>query len=115
MTGASCRPDWQKPGAIRHALHADALTFLLRFTYLIVTNIFAGGVPPAAKAQMRFVFADHTLDIDRRELLFGTKPVALEPRVFDLLAYLVANRDRVVSRGDVFAQVWSGRIVSDSR
>ena len=63
---------------------------------------------------MRLLFAGHTLDIDRRELLFGTKPVSLEPRVFDLLTYLVANRDRVVSRDDVFAQVWSGRIVSDS-
>ena len=63
---------------------------------------------------MQFLFAGHTLDIDRRELLFGTKPVALEPRVFDLLTSLVANRDRVVSRDDVFAQVWSARIVSDS-
>jgi TolB-like protein/Tfp pilus assembly protein PilF len=63
---------------------------------------------------MRFLFAGHTLDIDRRELLFGAKPVALEPRVFDLLIFLVANRDRVVSRDDVFDQVWSGRIVSDS-
>jgi DNA-binding winged helix-turn-helix (wHTH) protein len=63
---------------------------------------------------MRFLFAGHTLDIDRRELLFGAKAVALEPLVFDLLVYLVANRDRVVSRDDVFDQVWSGRIVSDS-
>ena len=63
---------------------------------------------------MRFLFAGYTLDIDRRELLFGTKPVALEPRVFDLLTYLVANRDRVVSKHDVLDSVWSGRIVSES-
>src|SRR4051812_5210460 len=63
---------------------------------------------------MQFLFAGHTLDTDRRELLFGTKPVALEPRVFDLLIYLVANRDHVVSKDDVLDAVWSGRIVSES-
>jgi len=41
-------------------------------------------------------------------------PIAVEPQVFDLLTYLVQNRDRVVSKDDLFASVWSGRIVSDS-
>ena len=63
---------------------------------------------------MRFLFAGYTLDIDRRELLFGVEPVALEPRVFDLLSYLVANRDHVVTKDDVLDSVWSGRIVSES-
>jgi TolB-like protein/Flp pilus assembly protein TadD len=63
---------------------------------------------------MRFLFAGHTLDVDRRELLFGSTPVAVEPRVFDLLIYLVTNRDHVVSKDDVLDSVWSGRIVSES-
>jgi len=63
---------------------------------------------------MRVLFDGHMLDTDRRELRCGTEPVALEPLVFDLLVYLVANRGRVVSRDDVFASVWSGRIVSDA-
>ena len=63
---------------------------------------------------MRFLFGSHVLDIDRRELRLGAEPVALEPLVFDLLVYLVANRDRVVSRDDVLDTVWSGRIVSES-
>lgn len=63
---------------------------------------------------MRFLFDGHTLDIDRRELRRGTEPVALEPLVFDLLIYLVANRDHVVSKDDVLDSVWSGRIVSES-
>src|ERR1019366_4364609 len=70
--------------------------------------------PPADKAQMRFLFDGHTLDIDRRELRRGTDPVAFEPLVFDLLIYLVANRDHVVSKDDVLDSVWSGRIVSES-
>jgi TolB-like protein len=61
-----------------------------------------------------FLFADHLLDTDRRELCRGGTSVALEPQVFDLLVYLVENRDRVVSKDDLFASVWGGRIVSDS-
>ena len=63
---------------------------------------------------MQFLFADHTLDTDRRELRRGSEPVAVEPQVFDLLVYLVQNRDRVVSKDDLIASVWGGRIVSDS-
>ena len=36
------------------------------------------------------------------------------PDPLDLLAFLVANRNRVVSKDDVLDQVWSGRIVSES-
>jgi TolB-like protein len=61
-----------------------------------------------------FVFAEHSLDPQRRELRRGSELVALEPQVFDLLLYLVQSRDRVVSRDDLIAAVWQGRIVSDS-
>ena len=63
---------------------------------------------------MQFLFGDHTLDDDRRELLRGSEPIAVEPQVFDLLIYLVQNRDRVVSKDDLIASVWGGRVVSDS-
>ena len=54
------------------------------------------------------------LDVDRRELRRGVEAISVEPQVFDLLVYLVQNRDRVVSKDDVIAAVWGGRIVSDS-
>jgi len=63
---------------------------------------------------VQFLFANHRLDTDRRELRRGLEPVAVEPQVFDLLVYLVENRDRVVSKDDLIASVWGGRIVSDS-
>ena len=59
-------------------------------------------------------FEDYSLDVDRRELRRRSEPVAIEPQVFDLLAYLVANRDRVLSKDDLIAAVWDGRIVSES-
>jgi TolB-like protein len=63
---------------------------------------------------MQFLFADHTLDIARRELRRGAESICVEPQVFDLLVYLVQNRERVVSKDDLIAGVWAGRIVSDS-
>ena len=63
---------------------------------------------------VQFFFADHTLDTDRRELRRGSERIAVEPQVFDLLVYLVQNRDRVVTKDDLIASVWRGRIVSDS-
>ena len=63
---------------------------------------------------MQFCFADHTLDTERRELYRGSEPIAVEPQVFDLLIYLMENRHRVVSKDDLIASVWGGRIVSDS-
>jgi len=63
---------------------------------------------------VQFVFSDHRLDVDRRELRRGAEWIALQPQVFDLLVYLLQNRDRVVSKGDILAAVWRGRIVSDS-
>ena len=63
---------------------------------------------------MRFLFAGHTLDTDRRELRRDSQLIAVEPQVFDLLTYLVENRERVVTKDDLIASVWGGRIVSDS-
>jgi TolB-like protein len=63
---------------------------------------------------VQFLFAGHTLDTNRRELRRGSQLIAVEPQVFDLLTYLVENRERVVTKDDLIASVWSGRIVSDS-
>jgi DNA-binding winged helix-turn-helix (wHTH) protein/pimeloyl-ACP methyl ester carboxylesterase len=63
---------------------------------------------------MQFLFEDFALDDARRELRRGADTVAVEPQVFDLLVYLIRNRDHVVSRDDLIASVWRGRIVSES-
>jgi len=63
---------------------------------------------------LRFAFEDFVLDAGRRELHRGGSLVPVEPKVFDLLTHLVENRDRVVSRDELIASVWQGRIVSES-
>jgi DNA-binding winged helix-turn-helix (wHTH) protein len=59
-------------------------------------------------------FDGYALDSERRELRRGNVTLSLEPKVFDLLAYLLEHRDRVVSRDELIASVWNGRIVSES-
>lgn len=62
---------------------------------------------------MIYRFEDFTLDGDRRELRLDSKTIALEPQVFDVLEFLVVNRDRVVSNDDLIRAVWQSRHVSD--
>ena len=61
---------------------------------------------------MIYLFEDHSLDSERRELRRGNDIVAVEPQVFDLLQYLIGNRGRVVSKDDLLAEIWKGRVVS---
>jgi DNA-binding winged helix-turn-helix (wHTH) protein len=63
---------------------------------------------------MLYRFENCVLDIERRELRRAEIVCPIEPQVFDLLQVLIANRDRVVSRDEIFRTVWQGRIVSDS-
>jgi TolB-like protein len=64
--------------------------------------------------KVRFLFEDYVLDTDRRELRRGSALLAVEPQVFDVLVFLVENRDRVASKDDLLESVWGGRIVSES-
>jgi pimeloyl-ACP methyl ester carboxylesterase/DNA-binding winged helix-turn-helix (wHTH) protein len=66
-----------------------------------------------AKA-MPFRFGDHTLDAETRELRHGTEPVAGDTLGLDELVYQIRAGDRVVTKDDLIASVWGGRIVSDS-
>ena len=47
---------------------------------------------------MRYTLGDYTLDMPRYELCRAGIPLQLQPKVFDLLAYLIQHRDRVVTR-----------------
>ncbi|WFU56439.1 winged helix-turn-helix domain-containing tetratricopeptide repeat protein [Bradyrhizobium pachyrhizi] len=63
---------------------------------------------------MRYLFGEYSFDVDRREVHRGVDVVSVAPQVFDLIDYLIRNRDRVVSKDDLIRAIWNGRIVSDA-
>src|SRR5262245_15130110 len=63
---------------------------------------------------MLYFFDEYALDTDRRELRRGSGLLSVEPKVFDLLVYLIGSRERMVSKEDLITRVWNGRVVSDS-
>jgi DNA-binding response OmpR family regulator len=71
----------------------------LKFDQAVTRGSDSSARPTIGGGRLRFRVADYVLDVARRELLWGSEPVALELQVFDLLALLIRNRDRVVSKG----------------
>jgi TolB-like protein/Flp pilus assembly protein TadD len=63
---------------------------------------------------VRYWFENYVLDTVLRELRREGELVTLTPQVFDLLVYLIQNRERVVSKDNLTATIWNGRFVSDS-
>lgn len=63
---------------------------------------------------MRYLFEEYVFDTDRRELHRGAEVIPVAPQVFDLLDYLIRNRERVVTKDDLISAVWNGRVVSDA-
>jgi TolB-like protein/Tfp pilus assembly protein PilF len=63
---------------------------------------------------LRYLFEEYAFDTDRRELHRGADVVSVAPQVFDLLDYLIRNRERVVSKDDLINAIWNGRIVTDA-
>ncbi len=63
---------------------------------------------------MIYRFGDYSLDMTAFELRRDGEAIPVEPQVFSLLAHLIENRERVVSKDDLIETVWGGRIVSDA-
>lgn len=62
----------------------------------------------------KYRVGDRTIDTALFRITQGGDAVPVEPKVFDLLVYLIRNRDRVLSRDELFREVWDGREVSDA-
>jgi TolB-like protein len=60
------------------------------------------------------MFGICALDLDRRELRRGEVAVPVTPQVFDILQYLIRNRERVVSKDDLIGAIWGGRAITDA-
>ena len=62
---------------------------------------------------MRYSFGDYVLDIQRLELHHAGEPIKLRRKVFQVLVYLLAHRDRVVPKQELLAQLWPDQFVGD--
>jgi len=62
---------------------------------------------------MRYRFGAFCIDAERLEIRKDDVAVPVQPQVFELLVYLLENRERVVPKDDLIEAVWEGRAVSD--
>src|SRR5215831_15299634 len=67
----------------------------------------------AGRETMRYAFDDYTLDPEHYELRQAGRLVRLEPRVFDLLVYLVQHPGRTVTKEELLKQLWPNQFVTD--
>ena len=65
-------------------------------------------------AHVEVGFGDCELSVERIELRRAGQIVDMEPQVFDVLAYLLRHRERVVPKTELFDQIWGNRFVSES-
>ena len=70
--------------------------------------------PPKLDGAVTYTFGEHELDLRHFELRRAGQRMAIEPQVFDVLAYLVAHRDRVVPKEELLDEVWRTRFVTES-
>jgi DNA-binding winged helix-turn-helix (wHTH) protein len=69
---------------------------------------------PARRVTVIYLFGDYVLDTQLYELRRADTLCQVEPQVFDVLAYLIAHRDRVVTRQELIEHVWPERFVSET-
>src|SRR5262245_633512 len=62
---------------------------------------------------MRYVFGEYTLNTQLYELCHADRPCKLEPQVFNVLAYLLQHRDRVVTKDELLDQLWPNQFISE--
>ena len=63
---------------------------------------------------MRYIFDDYLLDTQRYELHRAGTRIHLRPKAFQVLAYLLAHRDRVVPKAELIEHVWPNQFIGDT-
>jgi DNA-binding winged helix-turn-helix (wHTH) protein/TolB-like protein len=63
---------------------------------------------------MKYEVGEFTIDTARYRIVAGEAAVPVEPKVFDLLVHLIRHRDRVLTRDELFKDVWDSREVTDA-
>lgn len=63
---------------------------------------------------MKYEFETCVLNTLTREVQTNGQPVTVEPKAFDFIAFLLENRERVVTRDELIDALWEGRFISDA-
>ena len=75
------------------------------------------GVTPESTDQPRqpaFRVGNAAIDTASRQILFNGIPADVQPKVFDLIVYLIENRDRAVTKDELFDEIWPSVVVSEA-
>src|SRR6186997_1250662 len=75
---------------------------------------FGSRAPLPAHHPMRYAFADFEVDLQLFELRRAGQRVHVEPKVFDLLVFLIEHADRVVTKRELLDAVWPGEHVVEA-
>jgi DNA-binding winged helix-turn-helix (wHTH) protein len=62
---------------------------------------------------MLYVFGTYELDIQCYELRTAGKPLKVEPKIFDVLSYLILHRDNIVSKDELLNHLWPNHYISE--
>lgn len=63
---------------------------------------------------MKYQVAEFEINTTQFQITSGSTDISVEPKVFDLVVYLIENRQRLVTREELFEKIWAGREVSDT-
>jgi len=82
---------------------------------IVITLLYYGrNIKTGTIQKLVFQFNQFTLDTAIYCLDVSGNRISIEPQVFDLLVYLIENRDRVVTRDEALENLWKGKVVTDS-
>lgn len=105
-----------KPFSMRELVaRVKAMLRRVRLVREEITANTPAAVEPAPIPSQVVIFDNLTVDITRREARLNDQPLALKPKEYELLLYLIQHRGQVLSRETILEQVWGWRFIGDSR
>ena len=64
--------------------------------------------------QQVYYFGGYVINLANREILINGREVKVQKRVFELLSYLIENRDRAVGKDELLDKIWVRRITTEA-
>jgi excisionase family DNA binding protein len=95
-------------------LSSSTLTTLTIKSAIGKTHLPHQPLSPQTSSSTVYVFGDYELDDRLCELRQAGQPIAIEPKVFDVLSYLIRHRGRIVSKDELLKQLWTGQVVVEA-